>query len=235
MKKFYTSLYLLLLLIFVGSNAQGQKFQFGTGVNLTDYQLINTNNQLVDYLKPGSGYQIKAGVYNPFLDTLTLQLNSPERALKYTQRPLLTNLLSILSYSVAVQLNQFNAIGDIQQIPLKYETNYAGLEVGLGAKVTIKNKLGVHLKGILSANKLIYGSQMTGNNFYLLKGNDQFDGIKLMKGFQLDISTKINPTTDFILTYSRYSSLGSSEASTGKLDLSTQTFTMGLAFQISRK
>ncbi len=235
MKKFYTSLHFLILLIFVGSTAQGQKFQFSTGINVTDYSLVNTNNQLVDYLKPGSGFQIKAGFYKPFLDTLSLQLNSPETALKYTQRPVLSKLLSILTYSAALQLNQFNAIGDIQQIPLKYETNYAGLELGLGAKLSIMKKVGIHLKGILSANKLLYGSQMTGNKFYLLKGIDQFDGIKLMKGFQIDLSTKINPTTDFIVAYSNYSSLSSSEATTGKLDLSTQTFTLGLAFQISKK
>lgn len=235
MKQTYAIGYFILFLILIGINGQAQKFHLGTGLNVTDYSLVNTNNQLVDYLKPGSGYQIKAGFYKPFLDTLSLQLSSPETALKYTQRPVLSKLLSIITYSAALQLNQFNAIGDIQQIPLKYETNYAGLEIGLGAKLYLKKKIGLYLKGILSANKLIYGSQMTGNKFYLLKGNDQFDGLKFMKGFQVDLSSKINSTTDFFIAYSRYSSLSSSEANTGRLDLSTESFTLGLAFQIIKK
>ncbi|RVU25989.1 hypothetical protein EOJ36_06125 [Sandaracinomonas limnophila] len=214
--------------------ANAQNFQFSLGRNQTDYHLVNTNGQPVDYLKPSNGMHLKAGYHKLFLDTLALQLSSPEKALQYSQRPILAKLLSVLSYSISAQMMQLNAIGDVQQIPLRYETDYAGVEVGIGAKLKIKKLVGIRVQGVISGNKLLYGSQLAGNNYYLLKGNEQFDGIKFLKGFQVDISTQINPSTEFVFGYGQYSSLNSSSANTGNFDLTTQTISMGLTFRINK-
>lgn len=222
------------LFLALSSVAQADRFHFTTGRNFSNYQLINSSGQKVDYLKPGTGFQLKAGFTRSFLDTLSLQVTSPERALRYTQSPALAKLLSALTYSASLQLMQLNAIGDVQQIPLRYETDYAGIEVGLGAKIRFSNLFTLHAKGLVSANKLLYGVQMTGNTFYLLKDNAQFDGIKLMKGFQIDVLTKINSSTDFVLSFENSSTLGSATSDTGKLDISTQTISLGLTFHLKK-
>lgn len=221
-------------ILMISGALNAQNFQFSVGRNLSEYHLINSNGQEVDYLKPGSGMHVKAAYTKAFLDTLAIQISDPEKALKYTQSPLLSKVLSVLNYSIALQMLQVNAIGDIQQIPLKYETDYVGVECGLGAKFNLLKNLAFQVKGLISANKMIYGSQMTGNNFYLLKGNSQFDGIKLFKGIQFDIRTQINPNTEFVLGYGNFSTLSPAESSTGKLDFSTQLFSLGFALQFKK-
>ncbi len=226
--------YLILVFVSMAAFGHAQKLQFSFARNITNYQLINTSGQTVDYLKPGSGMVFKAGVHRPFLDSISLQLRSPEKALRYTQHPGLGKILSLLTYSASLSLQQLNAVGDIQQIPLRYDTDYAGLELGLGLYIPIKNIFSIHVRGLVSANKMLHGSQMTGTSYYMLKGNAQFDDLKLFKGYQVDVSTRINSTTDFVFGYSSQSTISPSIADTGKLDLSTDVFSLGLSFKFSK-
>jgi len=222
---------LLLCIVVFKSNAQ--KVQFSVGRNFTTYKLINTSNQEVNYLKPGSGYYMHAGINRSFLDSVSLQVKSSEKALRFSQKPGYSKLLSLLTYSAGVSLSQLNASGDIQQIPLKYETDYIGAQIGLGAHVKLIKRLEVQVRGTLSASKLIGGNQQSGNNFYSLVGNSHFDGIKLFKGFQIDLHTRLNNSTNLFLSYAQQSTLISSEASTGKLDFNNKIIAMGLEFQIN--
>jgi len=224
---------IILALVCIGQIV-AQKFSFAVGRNLSEYHLVNTGGQLVDYLKPSSGMFMQGGIQKSFLDTLSLQVANPERAVKFTRKPVLSKLLSMLTYSAAIQWQQLNAIGDVQQIPLKYETDYAGLEIGLGARFHLFKLFDLGIKGALSANKLVYGSQLTGNTYYLLKDNPQFDDLKLMKGFQIDVQTKINSSTDFLMAYRMQSTISPSESNTGKLDFSTQSFSIGLTLHFKK-
>lgn len=226
--------YLIIILVSITSLSNAQKFGFSLGRAISDYHLINNSGQTVDYLKPGTGMVLKAGLQKSFLDTLSLQMSSSEKALKYSQKPVLSKILSLLTYSAGMQLQQINAIGEVQQILLNYQTDYIGLELGLGVKIPVKKLFTLQAKGTLSANKLLYGSQQSGNNFFLLKGNPQFDDLKLMKGFQIEVATRINSTTDFVFGYSASSTVSPTLASTGKLDLSTQSYLLGFNFYFNK-
>lgn len=219
----------ILIYIVFSSSAFSQKFQFSVGKNLTNYHLINTAGTNIDYLHPGSGQTVRAIISQQFLDTLKLQTNSPERALTFSKRKNLSKILSHLHYSSGLYLSDFNATGDIQQIALRYETNYLGAELGLGVHFRFFKRFELSFNGNVSASKMLDGQQQIGSNFYSLVNNPHFDGIKILKGYQLALTSKISSQTEFFVTLLNQSSLINSESSTGTFGLSNQNISMGIA------
>jgi len=223
----------LLSLFFIIPNLYSQKLNLSFGRNISTYHLENSQGYLVDYLKSGTGNTIQATFLGNFLDTLNLQTKSPEKVLKFSKKPLLSKILSQFTYSAGIQMSQLNAVGNIQQIALLYNTDYLGATIGLGYVLHLVKRFSIHAETQIIANKLLQGQQQTASSFYSLSGNSQFDGIKFFKGFRLAITGKVNTTTDLIISYNFQSSSTPSESNTGKLTIDSQLLAIGLTLAIN--
>jgi len=224
---------LSLLFLLISTIFFAQKINFSLGRNQTTYHLINNSGNEIDFLQSASGNHLQATFIQPLLDTLNLQAKSAEKALKFSNKPLLSKILSQFTYSAGIQMSQLNAVGNIQQIALIYNTDYVGATVGVGILLPLYKRLSIHAETQIIANKLLHGQQQTASTFYTLTGNPQFNGIKFFKGYKIALTGKINSSTDLFISYSHQSSISPSESLTGNLTMDSQSIAIGLSLAIN--
>ena len=103
---------ILLLLVSISSFAQSYKFSVGS--NITNYVFSNSTATSQPLLRPSSGLHVSL---------------SSERELKVISKHLLTE--------VGISYNQYNSLGDFQNIPFSYTTDFISIGSGLGPKVNL--------------------------------------------------------------------------------------------------
>jgi hypothetical protein len=102
-----------LLLLLVASTLSAQTWNVSVGANTTNYVFTNSAGVNPDYMKAGSGLQLNLGY---------------EKAL--TKR---------FVFDAGLTYNQYNAVGDVQNIPFSYSTDFLGLAGGIGPKLEFRN------------------------------------------------------------------------------------------------
>lgn len=228
MKKLFS----IVLIVIISLHSNAQKIQFSIGKNLSQYHLINTQGNPFNGLQTLSGSSVSLGFQNQFLDTLVLQKKNAEKALVYTRNRNWASFLSHLTYSFGLNMFQMNNIGVVQQIPLRYETDFVGLEGGIGFRIQFKNLFTLYGTGLLSGNKMLSGIQNSGSAVYDLRTNNQFNNIKWMGGLEGRIEKKISSAISIHVLYKTHSTLSSTLADTGNLEFSNQQYSIGISFHI---
>lgn len=235
MKNFTCMLLKLTLLVGLFTiNLSAQDYQFVMGSNLTKYNLVNSQGVSVDFLKPGSGLHMNMRRRSALVDTLELISSGSEKGAYYKQHQSLAKILSILHYDIGVVYNQYNSMGGIQNIAFDYKTDHIGLALGFGPEFSLGKGFQVGTKLEFNGQKMLQGVQMLGSNYYDLSNNDQFSSFKFFGGYSLEIIKKVNPNVSFFVKYQNQQTLVSSKASTGSLDLVSNTFAFGLNFKITK-
>jgi hypothetical protein len=220
------------LLGLISIRGTAQEVQFSTGKTFTTYQLVNTQGLPFEGLKTASGSSMSLSYLGVFVDTLQTQKENPDKALSFSQHKTRTKILSIMHYSLGLHSFQMNALGAVQQIPLRYETEFVGLEAGIGIKFRVKNLLHFSARGIVSGNKLLMGTEVAGTNIYDLRQVNQFNDIKWMGGFEVQIQKKINPWISAFLQYQQTSTLSPTISDTGKLDFINKQYSIGISYHL---
>ena len=76
------------------------------------------------------------------------------------------------------------------------------------------------------------GTEVAGTNIYDLRQVNQFNDIKWMGGFEVQVQKKINPWISACLQYQQTSTLSPTISDTGKLDFINKQYSIGISYHL---
>ena len=155
--------------------AYSQSYQLSVGSNLTSYLFVNSASVNPANMRAATGMHLslhrEAAISNDFF------------------------------YDLGMNYNQFNTVGDIQNIPMRYDTDFIGLGAGIGPHIKLGKTTSLVVKGRVSAVKMINGNQLLLNRYIDLADDDQFNSIRTMYGLSLDLRKQINAQVSTFVSY----------------------------------
>jgi hypothetical protein len=155
--------------------AYSQSYQVSVGSNLTSYLFVNSASVNPANMRPASGMHLSI---------------HREKALS-----------NDFYFDLGINYNQFNAVGDVQNIPMSYTTDFVGLGAGIGPHIKLGKTLSLVVKGRVSAVKMINGNQMLLNRYINLAEDEQFNSVRTMYGLSLEIRKQINAQVSTFVSY----------------------------------
>jgi hypothetical protein len=135
-------------------------------------------------------------------------------------------------YDLGISYNQFNAVGDVQNIPMRYDTDFIGLGAGIGPHIKLGKNMSVVIKGRVSAVKMIHGNQLLLNRYIDLADDKQFNSIRSLYGLSLDLRKQINAQVSTFVSYQYMTSykqfINPNRTGTSTVNFVPSTFSIGL-------
>jgi hypothetical protein len=186
--------------------AYSQSFQVSVGSNLTSYLFVNSASVNPANLRAASG--------------MHLSINR-EKAIS-----------NDFYYDLGISYNQFNAVGDVQKIPMSYATDFVGIGAGIGPHIGLGKTLSLVVKGRVSAVKMIHGNQMLLNRYINLADDEQFNSVRTMYGLSLELRKQINTQVSTFVSYQYLTSykqfIEPNKLGTSTVNFIPSTFSIGL-------
>ena len=204
MKNIYCAFIVLCLLSFASyaQSNQAATWNVSVGANTTRYVYTNSAGLNPDYMKAGSGLNL---------------------ALTYEK-----GLTRRFQYDLGLAYSQYNAVGDVQNIPFSYQTDFLGLTGGIGPKLEFRNDFTVILKARAAVQKMVNGNQFLQNHYVDLSSDDQFSGAKFLVGFSLELEKKVNSN---LYVFTQYQHLDTNTFGTSSLNFVPSTLSFGIKIQ----
>jgi hypothetical protein len=193
------SIFTFLIALFFVISLQAQTWNFETGNNITRYVFTNSSGANPDFLKSSSG--------------LHLALSRENKISK------------AFVYDLGLAYNQYNNVGDVQNIPFSYQADFMGFTGGIGPSYSGLHGLTVSAKASAAIQTLINGTQLLQNHYLDLAEDTQFSGLKVSIGYTLSITKKVN---DQVSVYSSFQHLDTNTFGSSTLNFVPSTFSFGL-------
>ena len=193
------SIFTFLIALFFVISLQAQTWNFETGNNITRYVFTNSSGANPDFLKSSSG--------------LHLALSRENKISK------------AFVYDLGLAYNQYNNVGDVQNIPFSYQTDFMGFTGGIGPSYSGLHGLTVSAKASAAIQTLINGTQLLQNRYLDLAEDTQFSGLKVSIGYTLSITKKVN---DQVSVYTSFQHLDTNTFGSSTLNFVPSTFSFGL-------
>lgn len=190
----------ILLLLLVSVSTFAQSYKFAVGSNITSFVYTNSAGTNPSFLRPSSGLHV----------SLTRE----------------SNLSKYFLVDYGVNYNQFNNVGDVQNIPFSYATDYIGLGAGIGPKLSLGKGISIVTKVNASLSTLVNGNQFLLNHYVDLSGDNQFNSIRTMYGYSFELNKQISPQMAVFL---KYQHLDSYNFGSSTLNFIPSTFSIGLS------
>jgi hypothetical protein len=190
----------ILLLLILSFPAISQTYKFAVGSNITSYVFTNSSGANPSFLRPSSG----------------LHLSLSREA----------SLSKSFLYDFGVSYNQFNNVGDVQNIPFSYATDFIGLNAGIGPRLSLGKGITFIAKANASISKMVNGNQFLLNHYVDLSGDDQFNSMRTMYGYSFELSKQISPQVGVFV---KYQHLDSYNFGSSTLNFIPSTFSLGLS------
>ena len=186
--------------------AYSQSYQLAVGSNLTNYLFVNSASTNPANMRAATGMHLslhrEAAISNDFF------------------------------YDLGISYNQFNTVGDIQNIPMRYDTDFIGLGAGIGPHIKLGKTTSLVVKGRVAAVKMINGNQLLLNRYINLADDDQFNSIRTMYGLSLDLRKQINAQVSTFVSYQYMTSykqfIEPNKTGTSTVNFIPTTFSLGL-------
>jgi hypothetical protein len=197
---FHMSRFLVVLCLFsISLQLKAQVWKFEVGSNLTRYGFTNAAGNNPDFLKPSAGFHVA--------------ILKEDKIGKW------------LVYDMGVTLNQYNAVGDVQNIPFSYQANFIGVTGGIGPAFAISSGLILSAKFNASIQSMYNGTQLLQNNYLDLSSDSQFSGLKSFAGYTLEITKKVNKQVSL---YTNFQHLDTNAFGKSSLNFIPSTITFGI-------
>ena len=193
------SIFTLLIIVFFTITINAQSWNFEVGNNRTRYVFTNSAGNNPEFLKASSGLHLALSREN--------------------------KLSKVFFCDLGLTYNQYNSVGDVQNIPFSYQADFMGLNGGIGPSYTGLHGLSVSAKASAAVQTLMNGTQFLQNRYVDLAGDDQFTGLKLSVGFTFSITKKVN---DQMSVYTSFQHLDTNTFGTSTLNFIPSTFSFGL-------
>jgi hypothetical protein len=155
--------------------AYSQSYQVSVGSNLTSYLFVNSASTNPANMRAASGMHLSI---------------HREKAIS-----------NDFYYDLGINYNQFNTVGDVQNIPMSYTTDFLGLGAGIGPRIKLGKTLSVVVKGRVSAVKMINGNQMLLNRYIDLADDEQFNSVRTMYGLSMELRKQVSPQMSAFVSY----------------------------------
>ncbi len=186
--------------------AYSQSYQVSVGSNLTSYLFVNSASVNPANLRAASGMHLSI---------------HREKAIS-----------NDFYYDLGLSYNQFNAVGDVQNIPMSYATDFVGIGAGIGPHIGLGKTLSLVVKGRVSAVKMIHGNQMLLNRYIDLAEDEQFNSVRTMYGLSLELRKQINTQVSTFVSYQYLTSykqfIEPNKLGTSTVNFVPSTFSIGL-------
>jgi len=190
----------ILLLLLVSISSLAQSYKFSVGSNITSYVFTNSAGVNPSFLRPASG--------------LHLSLSRESKLSKSF----------LVDYGI--NYNQFNNVGDVQNIPFSYATDFIGLGAGIGPRLSLGKGIALVSKLQVAASTMVNGNQFLLNHYVDLSSDSQFSSLRTMYGYSFELSKQINPQ---IGAFAKYQHLDSYNFGSSTLNFIPSTFSIGLS------
>ena len=200
-------LILLLTVIPLITTCYSQRAYFSTGTNFSTFN-FKSPNPMSTSLKSGTGSNHEMGI------SLILK---PEN----------------LSYSIGVNLNEYNAVaGDFANSYL-WNTKYIGLNNSIEYSIPIIGDFRVIFQGGVDLSSIIYGIQAINGAYFDLAKQEEFSGLNITPHVHLAFTAPIQDLGFMSLGYGINRSFFPMNNSEEKLSITTNQFVFGLHFNIN--
>ena len=193
------SIFTLLVALLISSPLISQTWNFEAGNNITRYVFTNSPGNNPDYLKSSSGLHLALSRENKISKSFV--------------------------YDLGLAYNQYNNVGDVQNIPFSYQVDFMGLTGGIGPSITSRKGLTLSAKASAAIQSMVNGTQFLQNHYVDLAGDNQFTGLKVLVGYTLAITKKVN---DQISVYTSFQHLDTNTFGSSTLNFIPSTFSFGL-------
>jgi hypothetical protein len=190
----------ILLFLILSFPSFSQSYKFAVGSNITSFVFTNSAGANPSFLRPSSG----------------LNLSLSREAF----------LSKSFLYDFGVSYNQFNNVGDVQNIPFSYATDFIGLNAGIGPKLSLGKGISLIAKANASVSKMVNGNQFLLNHYVDLSNDDQFNSMRTMYGYSFELSKQISPQVGVFV---KYQHLDSYNFGNSTLNFIPSTFSIGLS------
>ena len=190
----------ILLLLLIGFSSFAQSYKFSVGSNITSYVFTNSAGAIPSFLRPASG--------------LHLSLSRESKLSKSF----------LVDYGI--NYNQFNNVGDVQNIPFSYATDFIGLGAGIGPRLSLGKGIALVSKLQVAASTLVNGNQFLLNRYVDLSSDSQFRSLRTMYGYSFELSKQINPQLG---VFAKYQHLDSYNFGSSTLNFIPSTFSLGIS------
>lgn len=218
----------LLFICLHATFSQTKNWSIGVGTSITSYDFTTSAGNKVDYLKKGAGNAYTLGYEQALLDTNKLIGQSSSKAIYYLQHKTLAKFLSKMTFGIKAVLNQYNAVGDIQNLAFDYQTNYAGLQFSLGPKIGLGKNWQLLAKGLISGQHILQGNQHVNFSYVDLTNDASFNGIKMFAGYELTLEKQVNNNLSFYLTGSNNQTFKAQESGKANLNFKSTSLLIGI-------
>jgi hypothetical protein len=190
----------ILLLLLVGFSSVAQNYKFSVGSNITSFVFTNSAGSNPSFLRPASG--------------LHMSLSRESKLSKSF----------LIDYGI--NYNQFNNVGDVQNIPFSYGTDFIGVQGGIGPRLSLGKGIALVSKLQVAASTMVNGNQFLLNRYVDLSSDNQFNSLRTMYGYSFELSKQINPQ---IGVFAKYQHLDSYNFGSSTLNFIPSTFSIGLS------
>jgi hypothetical protein len=190
----------ILLLLLIGFSSLAQSYKLEVGSNITSFVFTNSAGTNPSFLRPASG--------------LHLSLSRESKLSKSF----------LVDYGI--NYNQFNNVGDVQNIPFSYATDFIGFQAGIGPRLSLGKGIALVAKVSASASTMVNGNQFLLNRYVDLSSDNQFSSLRTMYGYSFELSKQINPQLG---VFAKYQHLDSYNFGSSTLNFIPSTFSIGLS------
>jgi hypothetical protein len=202
--------YFLFLFLIAGFQIFAQEVYYQTGENFTKYNFRNSELQRNPNLQKGTGDFHEIGFTKPITDK---------------------NFL----YSVALSLNEYNAIGGNSANSYRWDTQYLGVKGGLAYSFFPYNENGTNnldflLKAGLRASTIIYGKQEIDGTYFDIVNHKEFSGLLLESNIGLQLKYHVSSFGFLSAGYDFCQSINVTNRTEESLSLSTSQVQIGIHF-----
>ena len=228
LKKRTTLIWGLLFTCVYTSFPQSKNWSIGIGNAITSYDFTTSGGNKIDYLKNGTGNSYVLGFEQSFLDTNKYIGQSSPKAIYYLQHKTLSKFLSKMNFGIKAVMNQYNAVGDIQNLAFDYQTNYAGLQLSVGPRIGLGKKWNVHLNGLVSGQHILQGNQHVNYSYFDLTKDPSFKGLKLFLGYEVRLEKQINNSLSFYIAGTNTKTYQAKESGMASLNFNSTSLLIGI-------
>lgn len=196
-----------LTLIFLFTTSYAQRAYFSTGTNFSTFNFTSPT-PMSTTLKSGTGSNYEMGI---------------AKILKSDN----------LSYSLGLNLNQYNAVAGDFANSYSWNTNYLGLNNSLEYSISLVGNFRMMLQGGLNLSTIVYGKQTINGAYFDLTKQQEFSGLNITPYVLLAFTVPIQDLGFMSLGYGINKSFLPINSSEEKLSITTNQLRFGIHFNIN--
>ena len=210
----FTFVLFCLISILSSFTISAQDWNYQMGINSSNFNYISPSGIAKNSFQPDAGLHLSVQRSNRLIDSAKTH----------------SHFLRKLDYQVGLSINQFNSLGETQNIPFSYSSTYVGLPVGISMKSRLGRGYSLQYGSLIQLHKLLVGSQKMGNQVFNLQANKQFDRILFHLGAEVKLAKQVNSQTALFTYFSNAWQLNINQNDGSQFAINPTSFGFGIQY-----